>query len=65
MDSPGLCLFPLRKMTGREQTGGAKRIIGGGDPNCFGGEVYLEEDKRATTDVQNGLVFFVVSFVLF
>ena len=25
----------------------------------------LEEDKRATTNVQNGLVFFLFSFILF
>ena len=37
MDSSGLCLFPPRKMTGREQWGG-RRIIGGGVQNRFGGE---------------------------
>ena len=36
-DSSGLCPFPLRKMTGREQRGGGKRIISGGLQNRFWG----------------------------
>ena len=35
-DSSGLCLFPVRKMTGHEQRGG-KRIISGGVQIRFGG----------------------------
>ena len=38
-DWSGLCPFPLRIITGREQTaGGGKRIIGGGGPKSFFGE---------------------------
>ena len=36
-DSSGLCPFPLRRMTGREQTwGGGERYHRGGGPNFFG-----------------------------
>ena len=39
-DRSGLCQFPLRKMTGGEQTGGGgKRIIGGAVQNRFWGGV--------------------------
>ena len=38
-DWSGLCPFPLKKMTGREQTEGGKRIVGGGGgPQTIFGE---------------------------
>ena len=39
-DWSGLWSFPLKKMTGREQTGGGKRIISAGSKTVFGKGFY-------------------------